>query len=277
MNVILNDHRTYPHGVPCWVDTGQSDLEQAQHFYGGLFGWTFGGRHGHGDSGVVSHRPTPGPRRGRALTSGGRYAGSMEHLHRMRRCRRIGRRGGRVPGGTVISPTQDAGPGGRAATCADPIGAEFRLWQARRRLGAQLANAPGSWNFSDLHTTDRERALAFYAAVFGWQVDSGLASAMIRVPGYGDHLASTTDPHIYQRQAGAPPGFADAVAGLEDTDGAPGWHVRFTVADRDSSVASAESLGATVLAATDTLWTKEALIRDPQGAELTISQFAPPT
>ena len=150
------------------------------------------------------------------------------------------------------------------------------MWQARRRLGAQLANAPGSWNFSDLHTTDRERALAFYAAVFGWEVDSGLAVGMIRVPGYGDHLASTIDPHIYERQAGAPPGFADAVAGLEVTDGAPGWHVRFTVADRDSSVASAESLGATVLAATDTLWTKEALIRDPQGAELTLSQFAPP-
>ena len=59
-------------------------------------------------------------------------------------------------GGTVISPPQDAGPGGRAATCADPTGAEFRLWQARRRLGAQLANAPGSWNFSDLQTADRE-------------------------------------------------------------------------------------------------------------------------
>ena len=41
MNVILDDTRTYPHGVPCWVDTGQTDLEQAQHFYGGLFSWTF--------------------------------------------------------------------------------------------------------------------------------------------------------------------------------------------------------------------------------------------
>ena len=180
-------------------------------------------------------------------------------------------------GGTVISPPRDAGPGGRTATCADPTGAEFRLWQARRRLGAQLANAPGSWNFSDLHTSDRERALAFYAAVFGWEVDSRLAVGMIRVPGYGDHLASTIDPHIYERQAGAPPGFADAVAGLVDIDGASGWHVLFTVADRDSSAATAERLGATVLSSADTMWTKEALIRDPQGAELTLSQFAPPS
>ena len=43
----------------------------------------------------------------------------------------------------------------------------------------------------------------------------------------------------------------------------------------DDSV-SAETLGAVVLSADDTEWTKTALIRDPQGAELTLSQFTPP-
>jgi predicted enzyme related to lactoylglutathione lyase len=33
--------RTYPHGVPSWVDTEQPDVEAAIAFYGGLFGWTF--------------------------------------------------------------------------------------------------------------------------------------------------------------------------------------------------------------------------------------------
>ena len=33
--------RTYPPGVPCWVDTGQPDVEAATEFYGGIFGWTF--------------------------------------------------------------------------------------------------------------------------------------------------------------------------------------------------------------------------------------------
>ncbi|MBP1135985.1 putative enzyme related to lactoylglutathione lyase [Arthrobacter sp. PvP023] len=33
--------RTYPQGVPCWIDTGQSDVEAAAEFYLGLFGWTF--------------------------------------------------------------------------------------------------------------------------------------------------------------------------------------------------------------------------------------------
>jgi uncharacterized protein len=31
-----------------------------------------------------------------------------------------------------------------------------------------------------------------------------------------------------------------------------------------------------VISSDDTEWTKSALIRDPQGAELTLSQFTPP-
>ena len=33
--------RTYPHGVPCWIDTEQPDTAAAREFYGGLFGWRF--------------------------------------------------------------------------------------------------------------------------------------------------------------------------------------------------------------------------------------------
>jgi predicted enzyme related to lactoylglutathione lyase len=74
--------RTYPGGVPCWVDTEQSDVEAAQHFYAGLFGWTF-------TDAVPADVPGTyliaslegkavaaiGPRRGRC-------AGRVEHLRR---------------------------------------------------------------------------------------------------------------------------------------------------------------------------------------------------
>ena len=77
----------------------------------------------------------------------------------------------------------------------------------------------------------------------------------------------------------APPGFEDAIAWVART--APGepprWHVSFTVADRDQTVADAERLGAQVLGRDDTEWTRTALIRDPQGAEFTASQFTPPS
>ena len=50
----------------------------------------------------------------------------------------------------------------------------------------------------------------------------------------------------------------------------------FTVADRDQSAATAESLGGTVVGTEDAEWTKTATIRDPQGAEFVLSQFTPP-
>ncbi len=76
----------------------------------------------------------------------------------------------------------------------------------------------------------------------------------------------------------APPGFADVIGGLVVVPaGEPArWHVTFTVADRDDSAATAERLGATVLTSPDDLWTRNALVRDPQGAQFTIAQFTPP-
>ncbi len=50
----------------------------------------------------------------------------------------------------------------------------------------------------------------------------------------------------------------------------------FTVENRDDSAATAERLGATIVTSSDDLWTRNALVRDPQGAEFTVSQFTPP-
>jgi hypothetical protein len=75
-----------------------------------------------------------------------------------------------------------------------------------------------------------------------------------------------------------PPGFEDAIGWLAEAGRGESehWHITFTVGDRDASVALAERLGASVVSSEDTDWTKHALIRDPQGAELTLSQFTPP-
>jgi predicted enzyme related to lactoylglutathione lyase len=270
--------RTYPHGVPSWVDTEQPDPEAACAFYGGLFGWTFedampSGAPGHYFVAKLGGRDAAAiapPENGRpaawntyvAVEDADATAAAIAQA-----------------GGEILASPQDAGPGGRSAICADPRGARFRLWQARKRPGAQVANEPGAWNFSNLHTGDPGLAGAFYAPLFGWEVaDLGFAT-MLRRPGYGDHLASTVDPGILERQAdvGAPPGFADAIAWVARAgDGPDHWHVTFSVRDRDDAVGTAERLGATVLSSEDTAWTRHAVIRDPQGAELTLSQFSPP-
>jgi predicted enzyme related to lactoylglutathione lyase len=37
----MSQARTYPEGVTSWIDIERRDVEAAQAFYGGLFGWTF--------------------------------------------------------------------------------------------------------------------------------------------------------------------------------------------------------------------------------------------
>jgi uncharacterized protein len=275
----MTDERSYPEGVPCWVDTEQPDVDAACHFYARLFGWTF--------SDAV---PADAPGRyliasldGADVAAIGPTQGDTPvewHTYIAAADADAAAASVRAAGGTVTLGLVDAGPGGRLAGCVDPLGARFRLWQPRRRLGAQLTNAPGSWNFSDLHTGDASAAIGFYARLFGWEFDELGFATMIRRPGYGDHLAATVDPGIRERQESisAPPGFADAIAWLAPlTSDQDHWHVTFSVASRDDSAATAEKLGAVLISSEDTEWAKTALIRDPQGAELTLSQFTPPS
>jgi uncharacterized protein len=272
------NQRTYPHGVPCWIDTEQPDVEAATGFYAGLFGWTF-----------EDVMPPGAPGRYLIARLGGEDVAGLgsgqDGTTAWNTYVSVDDADAAVPhlvaaGATVLSPPADAGEGGRSAALADTEGAGFRLWQAKHRPGAQVANQPGTWNFSDLHTTDPEAAIAFYGQAFRWQVDDIGYGLMVRRPGYGDHLEATVDPGIRSRQAdvAAPPGFEDAIGWLAPAEpGKPDhWHVTFAVEDRDTAVALAERLGATVVSSEDTDWTKHALIRDPQGAELTLSQFTPP-
>jgi hypothetical protein len=273
----MSNARTYPVGVPCWIDSRQPDSRGACEFYGGLFGWEF-------TNVAPPHAPEPyfvATREGHdvaAIAPG--IAGVTPAWNTYiavadlaAAARRVTAAGGRLSTGPV-----DLGPPGALACCVDAEGAEFRLWQARRRLGAQLVNAPGSWNFSHFQTGDLAAARAFYEVAFGWIYAELPGSMMWRVPGYGAHLAATVDPDIHTRQAGAPEGFADVVAGTEIiTDGAaPRWRVVFLCVDRDAAATTAERLGGEVLSTSETMWTREVEIRDPQGARLTISQFAPP-
>lgn len=279
--------RTYPEGVPSWVDTEQPDVEAAMAFYGAVLGWTFapatppgtpfryviaqldgadvaglGGpaeAPGAGD-GVVGAEGAPTWNTYVAVEDADAAAARVADL-----------------GGTVTQPPTAAGEGGRSVVATDPSGAQVRLWEARNRLGAQVANAPGSWNFSELHTADRDAAVRFYGALFGWQLDDVGFATLVRRPGYGDHLAATTDPGIRERQAqgDAPLGFEDAVAWwLPLGPGErPRWSVTFAVADRDATADLVLRHGGTVLHTGDNAWTRTALVRDPQGAELTVSQF----
>jgi uncharacterized protein len=277
---LMNVPRTYPEGVTCWVDIEEADVEEAARFYGVVFGWTFIetepkrryliARLDGQDAAGIGRLSEPDNSVGR-FPAWNTYV-SVEDIDQA--TARVVAAGGRI-----TEQPSDLAEAALTASCVDTEGIPFRLWQATKRSGVQAANIPGAWNFSDLHTADPEASIAFYTRVFGWKFDDIGFATMIRKLGYGDHLAATTDPGIHERQSGdqVPPGFADAFGWLIAAQEAqqPHWHVTFTVADRDESAEAAEQLGASVLSTTDSDWTRDALIRDPQGAIFTLSQYSP--
>lgn len=260
--------RTYPPGVTCWIDVGQPDPERSREFYGDLFGWTFEETpapywivklDGKDVGGIALDESNPG---------WATYICTDDMEQAMKEVD--------AGGGHIVSEPQTI-PAATLATAQDPQGAEFRLMKPAKRLGSQVSNIPNAWNFSNLRTDDVPKAFAFYRSLFGWEKlgEDPALGWMVQVPGYGDHLAATVEPDIYKRQAGAPKGFADVIGGIETSSPGekPNWRVKFSVADRDACAERVGQLGGEVLDKTETQWTFEAFVRDPQGAMFSISQF----
>lgn len=275
----------YLAGVPCWIDVLQPDPEATETFYGGLFGWEF------------ERRTPPGlPKRYSYARLDGQTVGGVggppgegeptdwtayvsvtsadETVARVE-----------AAGGKVLLPPVDIPRSGRVALCADPAGAVFGLWQPGELAGADLVNAPGSWNFSELHVADADEASRFYDAVFGWRADpfdigEGDTTMIFRLPGYGDHLAELFPEHWAGRDADpAMKAFSDTVAILlPDGDAEGRWTTTFSVGDADAAFARATELGARIVTEPfDTAYTRQGTIEDPQGTLVNLSEYRPPT
>jgi predicted enzyme related to lactoylglutathione lyase len=278
----------YPAGTPCWVDISQPDPEAATQFYGALFGWEFEDR-----------MPADSPGHYYAATLDGRAVAAVGSLPEGapptpfwntyiwvddadETAAEV-----RAAGGKVLDVPFDLADAGRMAVCSDPSGAVFCVWQAGRHRGAQVVNAAGSWNWSDLNTRDPEGAKAFYGQVFGWEAKpvefgEGIEATMWRLPGYGEWL-ERLDPGIRERHAGAgaPEGFSDAIGWMMEMsseqfpeDAPPHWSVTFAVEDTDGIAARAAELGGTVVAPPfEAGPTRVAVLSDPQGAVFTVSHY----
>jgi predicted enzyme related to lactoylglutathione lyase len=183
-------------------------------------------------------------------------------------------------GGTVAMEPFDVMDAGRMAVIVDPEGATFCVWQPKAHKGASVVNEHGALNFNNLATRDPEAAEAFYGAVFGWKI-LRLPSGMVwTLSSYGDHLEERS-PGLRSQMAqmGAPEGFIDVVAALDpikddDTDTPAHWSVTFGVDDVEAAASRARELGGEVIRGpVDVPWSRQAVIRDPQGATFIASQF----
>ncbi|GAB3484747.1 VOC family protein [Nocardiopsis coralliicola] len=275
----MREQARYPAGVPCWVDrTG----EGIGAFYAEAFGWE------------LADGPAGAPGRIARRTSGGGdvagigLPGLSDGTDRWTSYIRVDRADAAADlvsehGGTVLAAPADVPGVARAALCADPEGAVFGLWQAAGMGGAHEVNAPGTWSFSSLTTPDTDAAAAFYAAVFGWEVQpagpGGVPTRLVLLAGYGDFLERHVDPQIRARQAagGVPPRFEDAVAWIEQGAGPARWEMSFAAADADAVAVRAEVAGgSTVEPIVDEGWMKHGVLRDPGGIPFAVGEFRHP-
>jgi uncharacterized protein len=269
----LGSRDGYPDGVPCFIDTNQRDIDAAQRFYGGLFGWEFeewtpglywmATIDGLNVAGM-GLRPDDEPSWNTYIQVASADQATADALQL---------------GAQVPVPPMDVPGAGRMSVITDPTGGVFRTWEPREHRGAQLVNVNGTWNWSDLYTPDPSLAEPFYRALFGWEarpVSFGEVSAIMWTrPGYGDTLEAR-NPGIRKmhEEAGAPEGFTDCIGWLMEDDGPSRWAVTFTVDDTDASAARAAELGGEVVTEPyDAGPVRVALLKDPQGAVFTVSYY----
>lgn len=251
----------YPAGVPCWVVNLQPEPQAAADFYAGVFGWDIepegggylsarlGGRH------VAAIAPAPDGVAPAWIThvrtdSAQQTAADAERA-----------------GGTVVAGPLDLSPMGKVAVLRDPAGAVFNAWEAGTREGAQTINEPSAWAMSALQTAEPDAATEFYATLFGWDFEPfGPPEAgiqLMRLPGYVGGEPQQPVPR-------------DVVAGM--TPSAPGeparWSPDFWIADADAAAERAAERGGAVLAGPmDRPPFRTAVLADPAGATLSVSQL----
>lgn len=250
---------SYSRGTPCWVDLATTDPAAARSFYGELLGW----------SAEVDERPEAGG-----------YAQFRKGGHPVAGCGPLFVEGmppvwttyiasadvdattASVPehGGAVMMPPFDVLDAGRMAVFTGPDGAVAGIWQARNHIGAQLVNEPGSWTWNQLATRDKVAALAFYGAVFGWELADD--------PEWGEHLSLDGRPIASVVEMGE--AFPAEVP--------PHWQVAFRVDDADATVARAEELGGTAHGPMRAMPMngRAGAVADPQGAQFGVLSIPVP-
>ena len=241
----------WPDGTPCWVDLGTGDIPKAISFYASQFGWAIqqGGPEmggysmatldGRNVAGIGPNMSNPD-----APSSWSTYFASSDADATAAKIT--------AAGGQVVMGPMDVMDVGRMLVAVDTTGASFGVWQAHNHTGVQLANAPGSFTWSEHMSRDFEGAKAFYAAVFGYEYgdmsSDGFSFATLLING--------------QQVVGGIGAYPAETQGH-----AAFWGVYFGTADTDKSVDLATAHGGSVVRpASDSPYGRMAIVADDQGA-----------
>jgi predicted enzyme related to lactoylglutathione lyase len=123
------------------------------------------------------------------------------------------------------------------------------------------SHAPGTFAWPELSTTDQKGAVAFYRALFGWDLNEqpmGPTETYSMFQMRGKEVAAAYTMRPEERQAGAP----------------PHWNAYVTVTNADEAVKKAQELGAKVFGPPFDVMDsgRMAVLQDPTGAVFQVWQ-----
>lgn len=237
-------------GTPCWVDGMVNDVQAARDFYAALFGWEMvetGPDTGGYTIAQVSGRPVAGLGENEPdsqmppVWTTYLAVDDVEEV-----AARVSEHGGQI-----FMPAMDVMDQGRMAVVADPTGAVFGLWQAKKHHGAQIVNEPGALTWNECMTRDYDGAKKFYAEVFGYDLED---------------IGDGSFHYCVLNLGGRPVGGLGQIGTDMPAEVPAHWMSYFSVADTDATLERATGLGARVrLPAQDTPYGRMAVLEGAQG------------
>ena len=242
----------YEPGMFCWIELATNDAAASKTFYTSLFGWaandmpipdgvyTMLQKNGH-DLGALYQTKEIPPNWATYIAVANVDEASAKAADL---------------GATIVAPPFDVMDIGRMALVADPQGATFAMWQAKKHIGATIRDEANTLCWNELMTSDVDASRAFYKGLFGWN---------LRVS------AEYTEIDVGERPSGGMMQMPPDMRGMPSS-----WTPYFAVDDCDAIVANAKSLGAQVYVPPTDMPSvgRFAVLADPQGASFDVITLA---
>ncbi|HYM80326.1 MAG TPA: VOC family protein [Candidatus Limnocylindria bacterium] len=247
-------------GTFCWPELSTSDQAAARTFYTSLFGWTVQETPiGEGETYTMLFRADQPVGALYRASAEERAQGVPPHWNSYVAVASADEAAAKAKqlGGKILVEPFDVMEHGRMAIIQDPTGAAFCVWQAKQHIGAGVLNETGSLCWTELMTTDTDRAGQFYASLFGWKGASmpiaggPSAGSPYTVFNRGEQMAGGMMP-IPKQSPGTP----------------SNWLIYYQVENCDKSAARAAELGAKVQVPPTDIPNvgRFSVLQDPQGA-----------
>jgi uncharacterized protein len=261
----MAEYTSHVPGSFSWVELATNDAKAGVAFYRALFDWDVT-EHDMGPSGTYSIFTM----RGLDVAAGSgqhpeeRKLGVPPHWNLYVSVDNADEAAARATslGGKVLDQPFDVMEQGRMAIIQDPTGAVFQVWQPKAHIGVKIRNEPGSLCWSELTTRDPKTAGAFYTALFGWTAKHSAPGAVMDYTEFS---------------VGGQPGVGMMAMPENMPSHVPSyWMPYFQVADLDTSLAKAKSLGANAMVGPNTIpdGGRFVILQDPQKAMFALYQSA---